>query len=198
VTDFVAAGPGSDAGEARTTLTRFAQTLAPFVRANVLGAALVHLTMPGVPDLYQGTEREYIALVDPDNRRPFARPAGGRDEKADLTAAALRLRRERPEVFGESGTYAPLAARGRAAAHCVAFCRSGEAVTAATRLSLRLAEEGGWGDTELRLPDGGPWRDLLSPGREFTGPAVAVAELFAQRPVALLVRAAGGGGTDQG
>ncbi|MGW4232765.1 malto-oligosyltrehalose synthase [Streptomyces sp. NPDC004980] len=198
VTDFVAAGPGSDAGEARTTLTRFAETLAPFVRANVLGAALVHLTMPGVPDLYQGTEREYIALVDPDNRRPFARPAGGRDEKADLTAAALRLRRERPEVFGESGTYAPLAARGRAAAHCVAFCRSGEAVTAVTRLSLRLAEEGGWDDTELTLPDEGPWRDLLSPGREFTGQAVAVAELFAQRPVALLVRAAGGGGTDHG
>lgn len=189
VTDFVAAGPGSDAGEARTLLARFAETLAPFVRANVLGAALVHLTMPGVPDLYQGTEREYIALVDPDNRRPFTRPSSGADEKAALTTAALRLRRERPELFGESATYAPLTARGAAAAHCLAFCRSGEVVTAVTRLSLGLEEEGGWRDTELALPDEGPWADLLADGREFTGPVVPVAELFTDRPVALLVRA---------
>lgn len=192
VTDFVAAGPGSDAGEARETMTRFADTLAPFVRANVLGAALVHLTMPGVPDLYQGTEREYIALVDPDNRRPFTRPAAGDDEKAALTTAALHLRRERPELFGESGTYAPLVAHGPAASHCLAFCRSGEVVTAVTRLSLRLDEEGGWRDTELALPDEGPWTDLLAPGGEFTGPRVGLASLFADRPVALLVRAGAG------
>ncbi|SCD50165.1 maltooligosyl trehalose synthase [Streptomyces sp. BpilaLS-43] len=188
VTDFVAAGPGSDSGEARSALTRFSAALEPSVRANVLGAALVHLTMPGVPDLYQGTEREYIALVDPDNRRPFAEPPEDQDAKAEVTAAALRLRRERPELFDGSGTYAPLAARGPAAAHCLAFCRSGEVVTAVTRLSLRLAEEGGWRDTALTLPDAGPWRDLLAPGREFTGPEAAVAELFADRPVALLVR----------
>ena len=184
----MAAGPGSDSGEARSALTRFSAALEPFVRANVLGAALVHLTMPGVPDLYQGTEREYIALVDPDNRRPFAEPPEGRDAKAEVTAAALRLRRDRPELFDGSGTYAPLAARGPAAAHCLAFCRSGEVVTAVTRLSLRLAEEGGWRDTALTLPDAGRWRDLLAPGREFTGPEAAVAELFADRPVALLVR----------
>ncbi|MFC4982322.1 malto-oligosyltrehalose synthase [Streptomyces atroolivaceus] len=188
VTDFVAAGPGSDGGGTRSMMTEFADTVAPFVRANILGAALVHLTMPGVPDLYQGSEREYIALVDPDNRRPFSRPAGGGDEKAALTTAALRLRRERPELFGESGTYAPLAARGPAAAHCLAFCRSGEVVTAVTRLSLRLDEDGGWRDTELTLPDEGPWTDLLSPGREFTGHVVTVARLFADRPVALLSR----------
>lgn len=71
VTDFVAAGPGSAAGAARTPVAEFADALAPHVRAQVLGAALVHLTMPGVPDLYQSTESEYLALVDPDNRRPF-------------------------------------------------------------------------------------------------------------------------------
>lgn len=101
----------------------------------------------------------------------------------------MHLRRERPELFGESGTYAPLAARGPAAAHCLAFCRSGEVVTAVTRLALRLDEEGGWRDTELALPDEGPWTDLLSPGREFTGSVVTVARLFEDRPVALLTRA---------
>lgn len=184
----------------RETLERFAHTLDPYVRANVLGAALVHLTMPGVPDLYQGTEREYVALVDPDNRRPFREPSGdvGLGEKGELTAAALRLRRERPEVFGESGTYAPLSAHGPAAAHCLAFCRSGEVVTAVTRLSLRLAESGGWHDTELALPDDGPWTDLLTPGRKFTGGSVALAELFGGLPVALLSRAGRGGPADHG
>lgn len=189
--DFVAAGPAADTGPVRELVEEFAAPLAPHVRAQVLGAALVHLTMPGVPDLYQGTERAYLALVDPDNRRPFRQPApdAPADEKAELTAAALRLRRERPGVFGESGTYAPLSASGPAAAHCLAFCRSGEVVTAVTRLSMRLAESGGWRGTRLALPDDGGWRDLLAPGREISGGTVEVAELFARRPVALLSRA---------
>ncbi|NYE43604.1 malto-oligosyltrehalose synthase [Streptomyces fulvorobeus] len=198
VADFVAAGPGSDAGPARTLLTRFAASLRPQVRASVLGAALVQLTMPGVPDLYQGTEREYLALVDPDNRSPFREPDGEADEKTALTVAALGLRRERPEFFGERGTYTALAAHGPAAAHCVAFARSGEVVTAVTRLSLRLADEGGWRGTALTLPGAGPWRDLLSPEREFTGPVVELAELFAERPVALLRKAVREGSGDPG
>ncbi|MFF2327954.1 MULTISPECIES: malto-oligosyltrehalose synthase [unclassified Streptomyces] len=199
VTDFVAAGPAAGEGPVREALERFASSLAPYVRANVLGAALVQLTMPGVPDLYQGTEREYAALVDPDNRRPFRTPDkdAARGEKERLTAVALRLRRERPEVFGESGTYTPLSAHGPAAAHCLAFCRSGEVVTAVTRLSLRLAESGGWHGTELTLPDDGPWTDLLSPGRKFTDTVVPLVELFAERPVALLGRAGREGPTDR-
>lgn len=187
VTDFVEAGP---AGAARRTVAHFTRALSPYVRAGALGAALVQLTMPGVPDLYQGTEREYFALVDPDNRARF-RP-GPPDEKTVVTTAALKVRRERPEAFGESGTYAPLEASGPAAAHCVAFSRSGEVVTAVTRLPLRLAETGGWTGTELALP-AGRWVDLLSPEREFEGGPdhpVPLAELFAERPVALLAVAA--------
>ncbi|MFJ9050714.1 malto-oligosyltrehalose synthase [Streptomyces bacillaris] len=190
VTDFVAAGPGSASGTARRLVTAFAESLAPHIRATVLGAALVQLTMPGVPDLYQGTESEYLALVDPDNRRPFRRPEGPEEEKQVVTAAALRLRRELPEVFGESGTYVPLTAQGPAAGHVVAFSRSGEVAVAVTRLSLRLAEDGGWRDTVVELPDGGPWRDVLAPGpvRKWEGGAVAAGELFGERPVALLRR----------
>ncbi|MFF2013663.1 malto-oligosyltrehalose synthase [Streptomyces sp. NPDC058195] len=199
VTDFVAAGPAAAGGAVREALERFAHTLAPYVRANVLGAALVQLTMPGVPDLYQGTEREYLALVDPDNRRPFREPDGaGDDEKARLTSVALRLRRERPEVFGAAGTYVPLEVRGPAAGHCLAFCRSGEVVTAVTRLSSRLAESGGWRGTELSLPDDGVWADLLTPGREFSGGSAVSAELFAERPVALLSRAGRAGSAGRG
>ncbi|MDX2880271.1 malto-oligosyltrehalose synthase, partial [Streptomyces ipomoeae] len=143
VADFVARGPAVDT-RVREGLRA---ALEPHVRANALGAALVQLTMPGVPDVYQGTEGEYRALVDPDNRRPFA-PQEDSSEKFRLTVAALRLRRRRPELFGDTATYAPLTAEGARAAHCVAFVRSGAVLSAVTRLSLRLAEAGGWADTE--------------------------------------------------
>ncbi|MFE7663223.1 malto-oligosyltrehalose synthase [Streptomyces celluloflavus] len=197
VVEFVRGGP---CGPAAGPLTALDDELAPFIRANVLGATLLHLTMPGVPDVYQGSEREYTALVDPDNRRPArlrpellaeldggAAPHDLSGEKLRLTAAALRLRRMHPQWFGAGASYAPLHAEGPAAEHCVAFCRSGRAVAVATRLSLRLVETGGWWDTSLRLPPGGPWRDLLT-GREVAGGAVVgVRELLELSPVALFV-----------
>ncbi|EKX67104.1 malto-oligosyltrehalose synthase [Streptomyces ipomoeae] len=181
VADFVARGPAVDT-RVREGLRA---ALEPHARANALGAALVQLTMPGVPDVYQGTEGEYRALVDPDNRRPFA-PQEDSSEKFRLTVAALRLRRRRPELFGDTATYAPLTAEGARAAHCVAFVRSGAVLSAVTRLSLRLAEAGGWADTELALP-AGRWVDVLGGEREFAG-RVRVAELFEVLPVALLER----------
>lgn len=186
VASFVAAGPCGPSG---APVAAFRKALEPHIRANVLGSALLHLTMPGVPDVYQGTEGEYRALVDPDNRRAVDFPPEDAGDKGAVTAAALRLRRRRPEVFGESASYAPLTAEGPAGAHCLAFARSGEVVTAVTRLSLRLAEAGGWLETRLPLPPG-RWVDVLAPEREFTGDA-RVAELFAGLPVALLERAGG-------
>ncbi|MER5948751.1 malto-oligosyltrehalose synthase [Streptomyces sp. NPDC001904] len=191
VRDFVASGPCGPAGD---EVLRFMDGLLPHVRANVLGAALVHLTMPGVPDVYQGSEREYRALVDPDNRAPArfdedhdkAHGALSRDKEA-LTRAALRLRRERPAWFGGAAGHEPLTARGPGGDHCVAYVRSGRVAVAVTRLSLRLAEAGGWRDTELDLPEG-EWSELLEPGRRFSGPT-RVGELFGELPVALLVRA---------
>ncbi|MET9498073.1 malto-oligosyltrehalose synthase [Streptomyces sp. NPDC006552] len=184
---FVASGPCGPPGD---EVLRFMTDLAVHVRANILGAALVHLTMPGVPDLYQGTEHEYRALVDPDNRAPARFDARERgplsEEKAALTRAALGLRREHPEWFGGGATYEPLAATGAAREHCVAYARSGRVVAAATRLSLRLDEAGGWRGTTLGLP-AGEWTDVLGPGQRFSGDA-RVADLFGELPVALLVR----------
>ncbi|MFJ5210991.1 MULTISPECIES: malto-oligosyltrehalose synthase [Streptomyces] len=184
VAAFVAAGPCGVPGE---RVTAFRHALEPYIRANVLGVALTQLTMPGVPDVYQGTEGEYRALVDPDNRRAVAFPPEDAGDKGAVTAAALRLRRRRPEVFGDAASYEPLAAEGPASDHCVAFVRSGEVLTAVTRLSLRLARDGGWRDTKLALPPG-RWVDVLDGGREFTG-QVRVEQLFERLPVALLERA---------
>ncbi len=74
-------------------------------RSNSLALKLLALTLPGVPDVYQGSEIEERSLVDPDNRRPvdfdaaIASLADGSNTKQTLTAEALRLRRDRPELF---------------------------------------------------------------------------------------------------
>jgi (1->4)-alpha-D-glucan 1-alpha-D-glucosylmutase len=168
-------------------------------RSNSLGQKLVQITMPGVPDVYQGTEIWEDSLVDPDNRRPvdFANLRGllnPTSSSADLspalddsgaakirvTSAALRLRRDQPHLFT---TYVPLSATGIAADHLVAFDRGG-AVVLATRLPIRLADAGGWRDTTLELR--AQHSDLLT-GRMFEGP-VPVAEILTDYPVALLVR----------
>jgi (1->4)-alpha-D-glucan 1-alpha-D-glucosylmutase len=51
-------------------LQTFVDRVAPYTAGNVLTQKLVQLTMTGVPDVYQGTESEFLALTDPDNRRP--------------------------------------------------------------------------------------------------------------------------------
>ncbi len=69
---------------------------------NSLAMTLLKLTVPGVPDLYQGDERECFSLVDPDNRRAVDWHARG-DAKTQLVREALALRARRP-----LGDYRPL------------------------------------------------------------------------------------------
>ncbi|WP_043709239.1 malto-oligosyltrehalose synthase [Leifsonia aquatica] len=166
--------------------------------SNGLAAKLIHLTVPGVPDVYQGTERWDRSLVDPDNRRAveFDAAAGllahvddGRLPPIDssgavkvlVTSRALRLRRDRPELF--TG-YRPVFATGPAAAHLIGFDRGG-AITLATRLPYRLAA-GGWGETVIELGPGA-LRDELT-GRLYRGRTRLLA-VFERYPVALLVPA---------
>jgi (1->4)-alpha-D-glucan 1-alpha-D-glucosylmutase len=161
-------------------------------RSNSLTMKLVSITMPGVPDVYQGSEIEQRSLVDPDNRRPVdfdtaqVTLVDGTVEKQRITAAALRLRRDRAELFTD---YTPLVAQGSAADHVLAFDRGG-VVTVATRLPAGLERRGGWGDTTISLPEG-RWRNLLEPDGGFdklNRRPVAVGELLQTLPVALLVR----------
>ncbi|AZZ55199.1 malto-oligosyltrehalose synthase [Rathayibacter iranicus] len=165
--------------------------------SNGLAAKLVQITAPGIPDVYQGSELWETSLVDPDNRREvdFGRrrtlleridggwkPAIDAEGAAKLlvTSRALRLRRDRPELFTR---YAGVPAIGPAAEHAVAFDRGG-ALTVATRLPTGLAARGGWDETVIVLP-GHPVEDVLT-GRTFAGGVTPVAELLADYPVALL------------
>ncbi|HEY1966569.1 MAG TPA: malto-oligosyltrehalose synthase [Pseudonocardia sp.] len=182
----------------------FVARVAPHGWSNSLGQKLVQLAGPGVPDVYQGTECFEYSLVDPDNRRPvdFAArrallsrlddhwlPDIDRSGAAKLlvTAAALRLRRWRPELFGG---YRPLTADGPAAEHAVAFARDRGLVAVATRLPVGLTARGGWRDTVLALPDAADdWTDVIT-GRSVSGSAPPLSQLLDRYPVALLVRPA--------
>ncbi|MFL6159167.1 MAG: malto-oligosyltrehalose synthase [Marmoricola sp.] len=181
-----------------------AAELAAYGWSNALSAKLLALTLPGMPDLYQGSELWEQSLVDPDNRRPVdferrrrmlhdldaagptppAWPTRLDDDgvaKLHLVRTVLRLRRDRPELFSD---YQPVHAEGEAADHVVAFDRGG-LVVVATRLPVGLEQRGGWGDTRLVLP-AGKYHDLLT-GR-WARPELAT--LLECLPVALLVKEA--------
>ena len=108
------------------------------------------LTLPGMPDIYQGAELWDLSLVDPDNRRPVDyglrarlleqasaalesdRGAGmlhmlekwqDGSVKLAVTAALLAHRRQQPELYAH-GSYQPLAATGAKADQLCAFMRS--------------------------------------------------------------------------
>ncbi len=198
VLTLAAAALGNDA--VATALDAFTATTSASVRANILGAKLLQLTMPGVPDVYQGCEVVDLSLVDPDNRRPvdFYRQQGlltsvlsgsvqGLDaEKLLVTAGALRHRRAHADAYrGPAATYRPIATT---TGHAVAFARGvGDdiaAIAVATRLPSRLTERGGWGEHTLALPEG-RFRDVLT-GREIPGGQTAIAQVLDDLPVALL------------
>jgi (1->4)-alpha-D-glucan 1-alpha-D-glucosylmutase len=152
-----------------------------------LGQTLLKLTVPGVPDIYQGDEMLALSLVDPDNRRPVdwevrrealealaggAAPTG-ETRKLWLVRLALDLRARRPEAF-EGGYEALDAGEG-----AIAFVRGGDVVAAAV-----LRREGVDGVVEVPA---GTWRDVLA-DRQLEGGHVAVGELAGEHGVVLLER----------
>lgn len=171
--------------EAREFRTDFVAASAPFWMAGALtglSQTLLKLAMPGVPDVYQGTEGWDLAMVDPDNRRPVAfdrleaaldavRAASPDDLLADwrsgrikmrVLAAGLEARRRDPELFAD-GAYRPLTVTGRQADRLVAFARIGErsaALVAVPRLALPLVRDADaprvdpadWEDTAVEWP----------------------------------------------
>jgi (1->4)-alpha-D-glucan 1-alpha-D-glucosylmutase len=174
-----------------------------------LGKTLVKLTLPGLPDFYQGSELWDLRLVDPDNRTPvdFAQRRALLARCAELDAAAalrelaqgtpklwliartLQLRARDPERF--AGAYRPLEVRGPDAQAVLAFSRGDQDAALATvvpRWPVRAAKLGA--DVVVALPRG-RWRDALGDEELDVGEAgVPVRALWERFPVALLTRLA--------
>ncbi len=194
----------------RAAFQPLAGRLAQAGMMNGLARTVLKATLPGVPDIYQGSEFWDFSLVDPDNRRPVdyealasALEAGraptdlirhwrdGRVKQAIL-AALLADRAQLPGLYA-LGDYRALKPTGPQADRIVAFARRAEGadlVTAVTRLPCAAAEPDGWGETTIEAA-GGRWRDILS-GRELEGGphGIRAGELFAALPVAVLRRGA--------
>jgi (1->4)-alpha-D-glucan 1-alpha-D-glucosylmutase len=164
----------------RKSLADAAQLIACPGALNGLVQALLRMTVPGVPDLYQGNEYWDFSLVDPDNRRPVdyasrrrtlddATPVAellahwrdGRIKQA-LVARVLDCRQAHAELF-RRGAYLPLTVQGRHADKVLAFARLGDdqrAIVIAPRLASGLLGSAptplipahNWDDTRLILP----------------------------------------------
>ena len=147
-----------DDNEVAAVVEAIVARIEPAGRSNALAAKLLALTLPGVPDVYQGSE-----LERPQPGRP-GQPATGRLRRCAVftrATAPSRSSRSPPRRCGSDATdpscsrrTTPLPAEGPAADHVLAFDRGG-AITVVTRLPLGLEAKGGWGDTvAASLPDG--------------------------------------------
>jgi (1->4)-alpha-D-glucan 1-alpha-D-glucosylmutase len=152
-----------------TGLQSLARECAMLGAISGLAQVTLKLTVPGVPDIYQGTELWDLSLVDPDNRRPVdygARAAliaefAARERAGELAQLAdelthawhdgrikafvmwrlLHLRRAHAQTF-TSSRYLPLASDTADGERIVAFARD-EIVVAVPRLVRRLADDSG-------------------------------------------------------
>jgi (1->4)-alpha-D-glucan 1-alpha-D-glucosylmutase len=201
---------------------KFLPSFKPFMKAlqqlgtiNSLTQQVLKLTLPGVPDIYQGTEMWDYSLVDPDNRRPvdFERrirmledldayaPPPLSDEKAWssglgklwVTSTLLNLRRTHPELFG-LGIYQDISARGEFAKCCLAFRRHYEKshlLVIVPRLSCRVGTPpvgAAWQDTQLELPLGDlRWRNVLGPPGEAFQALPLLSQVLKEFPAAVLI-----------
>ncbi|CAI8998671.1 malto-oligosyltrehalose synthase [Pseudomonas sp. IT-P395] len=164
----------------RAALSKTVNSIAAAGALNGLAQTLLRMTVPGVPDLYQGNEFWDFSLVDPDNRRPvdyaarkhalqeplppvelLANWRDGRIKQA-LIAQVLNLRAEHAELF-RRGNYQALEVLGSQAHNVLAFAREYEGKQAIVIVPIRCAKllENGavpqvdalrWGDTRVVLP----------------------------------------------
>ncbi|WP_046867419.1 malto-oligosyltrehalose synthase [Microvirga massiliensis] len=176
-----------------------------------LSRSILKCTLPGVPDLYQGTEFWDLSFVDPDNRRPVdyearIRSLGSSGAPGDLFAswpdarikqstltALLADRAESPALYA-NGDYRPIRAQGPRARNVLSFVRTcGDEQLAVTvpRLVGAIAEEAAsvapiFAQTSLPLPKE-QWRDIITGDHhEIHGNGIAVTELFSKLPFSVL------------
>ncbi len=173
--------------EFRASFDPFVKRLTALGERIGLGMLALKLTVPGFPDIYQGDELAFRALVDPDNRRPvdwgwyramLARLLGGsrpdrQTAKLWMTLRLLSLRIRRPSAF--EGAYVPL----DAGAGCVAFLRGDELLVI---VATRAGPPAGVIGIE------GRWREVLRGELHELGPLVSLRELLGRRGVAILER----------
>lgn len=181
---------------------------------NSLTQVLLKLTVPGVPDIYQGNEAWTDSLVDPDNRRnvnfdgleklssqTLGSPltallanwkTGG--VKLELTRRVLLFRREWAELF-EKGVYIPLQVEGALKNHVIAFARDHGGARLVVVAPCRVARLKNppcgdlWGDTRVMIGAHLAGRENVLSGGLLPGTAegeIYLEDLLADFPLGLI------------
>jgi (1->4)-alpha-D-glucan 1-alpha-D-glucosylmutase len=195
-------------GEFLDSLEKFTQRTSLLGALNSLSQLTLKVTMPGVPDFYQGTEHWDLSFVDPDNRRPidFAQraselrslQAGDGDLlikdwpngylKLAWTQHLLKLRAEMSAVFTH-GAYQPLEVTGPHRDHVIAFARkrAGQAAIVAVAKSYSALTEGGRSWPRAEVFDGAVGTKGYALGMEASQKGqLPLSVLFRHLPVAVL------------
>ena len=178
-------------GGSQAAVASLHEVLAPAFSAQTLVQKALALTVPGVPDVYQGAELVDLRLVDPDNRTPVdfddrrRRLAEGRDPKLALVHAVLALRRRRADAFGSGprGAHIPCPT---SSPDVVAFGRGPDVVVLAPRFAYRHLS-GGSERATVDLPYG-TWRDVVGGHEVEGGSECQVTAVLGGCPVAVLER----------
>lgn len=184
----------------------FAKRVSLLGALNSLSQLALKLTVPGVPDFYQGSELWDLSLVDPDNRRPvdYSLRAGLLDRhpdrwrelaaawdtgriKFEMMSKLLQLRRTHADLF-RAGGYDPVDVSGADASHVVAFTRhrrNQRLVMAFGRHFANVTDKGrNWPsgfDAALHLP-AGKYVEVLGPFAAESQNEVHLGEAFSPVP----------------
>ena len=159
----------------RKDIRQFNNLTAAACEAQIMAQTVLHLTAPGIPDLYQGTEFVDLSLVDPDNRRPvdyFARQRAMDDRsrsKMNIISDLLAVRKANPELF-VNGDYRPATVSGPYADNVIAFTRTDAGQKLLVAVKIALGPDSG---------DAEKWENTTINFGDVSQPA---AELFRDRP----------------
>ncbi|MGB3696138.1 MAG: malto-oligosyltrehalose synthase [Gordonia sp. (in: high G+C Gram-positive bacteria)] len=177
-------------GPAADLVAGFVALIASAGRTESLSRKALSLLLPGVGDIYQGTQWWEDSLTDPDNRRPVDHDRSLDHPKARIIQTCLTVRRRHPGAFGPGGDFRYVPVRGTTTSHVICFSRGrddvADVVVAAVRLALMFDTAGARSEALISLPPG-RWVDAAS-GAEFTG-EIGADVLLADRAVAVLERA---------
>ena len=193
-----------------TAFLPFARTVTLLGVRNSLVQTVLKLTVPGVPDIYQGTELWDLSLVDPDNRRPvdydvrlrLLNAANATPEallhhwqdgaiKLFILSRILAFRSRERDLFAK-GEYEPLAVTGHDADCVCAFARRlGDrcAIIAVALFPMRVEAGVGWAGTVVTTPScasGRRLRDVLTGAEMLAAETLDPYVMFRKLPVAVL------------
>ncbi len=185
----------------------FVNKLAAWGAARGLAQVVLKLTLPGVPDVYQGTEFWDLSLVDPDNRRPvdyemrvmtlvdntplailYQNWRSGAI-KQRVMAMLLVHRAQYAELY-TYGSYEPLTVSGKYADRVIAYARRWQDQMLITAILVRGdINKTSMQNAFITLPDGFTGKNIMTSQAVNSHSQISLADCFDGMPIAVFASA---------